>query len=90
MVESVVKAISAREAAATANEWLVSYVGDRFIAGRPPLDNRSEAWLIPILYVYPNEGPLGTVGEISVESVSGELSAHTTVEDIKRAALDQI
>ena len=73
---------------AAVNEWLISYVGDRFLAGTPAIDTQSDVWLVPILYVYPNEGPLGNVGEIAVDSVTGELSAHPSIEDIKRRALD--
>jgi len=88
MVENVVKAISARQAVATVNEWLVSYVGDRFFGGAATLDARSDLWLVPILYNYPKEGPLGTVGEISVNCLTGELSAHPSVEEIKRRTED--
>lgn len=88
MLENVVKDISARQALAAANEWLVTYVGDRFAGDTPALDSEAEAWLVPILYIYPNEGALGSVGEISVNSVTGELSAHPTIEEIKRRALD--
>ena len=88
MLENLVKDISARQAAAAVNEWLVSYVGDRFLAGTPALDTQSEVWLVPILYVYPNEGPLGSIGEIAVNSVTGELIAHPPIDEIKRMALD--
>jgi hypothetical protein len=88
MLQNVVKDISARQAAAAVNEWLVSYAGDRFLAGTPALDTQSQIWLVPILYVYPKEGPLGSVGEIAVNSVTGELSTHPPIEEIKRMALD--
>jgi len=88
MAHDLEKAISAQQAAATANEWLVSYAGDRFLAGSPELDKKSDLWLIPILYVYPKEGPLGNVGEITVNPVTGELSSHPPVEEIKSRALD--
>lgn len=88
MLENVVKDISARQVVAAVNEWLVSYAGDRFLAGTPALDAQSEVWLVPILYVYPKEGPLGSVGEIAVNSVTGELRAHPSIEEIKRLALD--
>jgi hypothetical protein len=88
MLETIIKDISARQAAAAVNEWLVSYAGDRFLAGTPALDTRSEVWLVPILYVYPKEGALGSVGDIAVNSVTGELSAHPPIEEIKRLALD--
>ena|SRR6185503_7883493 len=88
MLQNVVKEISARQATAAVNEWLVSFAGDRFLAGTPALDTQSEIWLVPILYVYPKEGPLGSVGEIAVNSVTGKLSAHPSIEEIKRVALD--
>lgn len=88
MLENVVKAISAREAVATVNEWLITYVGDRFIAGTPTLDTKSDLWVVPILYSYPNEDPLGSVGEITVNCITGELSAHPSIEEIKSRTLD--
>ena len=88
MLESVVNAISSRQVLAAVNEWLVSYAGDRFLAGTPALDTQSNVWLVPILYLYPKEGPLGSVGEIAVNSLTGELSAHPSIEDIRRRALE--
>ena len=82
MLENVVKDISARQAVAAVNEWLVSYVGDRFTAGTPALDMQSAIWFVPIMYVDPKEGALGSVGEIAVSSVTGELTAHLSVEEI--------
>ena len=70
------------------NEWLACYVGDRFLAGTPTLDTGANLWMVPILYVYPRIGPLGSVGEAAVDTVTGELSAHPSVEDLKRQALD--
>ena len=86
-MENVVQLISTRQAAAAVNEWLVSYVGDRFLAGAPTLDPKADLWRVPILYIYPQEGPLGTVGEAAVDALTGELRAHPAVEEIKRQAL---
>ena len=88
MLENVVKTISARQVTAAANDWLISYAGDRFLAGTPALDTQSDIWLVPILYIYPTEGTLGTVGEITVNSVTGELSGLPSIEELKRRALD--
>ena len=79
---------SARQSAATVSEWLVSHVGDRFLAGIPVLDAVTQLWRIPILYVYPNEGPLGSVGESTVDSLTGELLAHTPIDEIKGLATE--
>lgn len=88
MIENVVNIISARQSAATVSEWLVSHVGDRFLAGTPGLDAVTQLWRIPILYVYPNEGPLGSVGEATVDSLTGEMLAHTPIDEIKSLATE--
>jgi hypothetical protein len=88
MIENVVDVISARQSAATVSEWLVSHVGDRFLAGTPVLDAVTQLWRIPILYVYPNEGPLGSVGEATVDSLTGEMLAHTPIDEIKSLATE--
>jgi hypothetical protein len=88
MIENVVNVISARQSAATVSEWLVSQVGDRFLAGTPVLDAVTQLWRIPILYVYPNEGPLGSVGEATVDSLTGEMRAHTPTGQIKNLAME--
>ena len=88
MIENVVNVISARQSAATVSEWLVSHVGDSFLAGTPVLDAVTQLWRIPILYVYPNEGPLGSVGEATVDSLTGEMLAHTPIDEIKNLATE--
>ena len=87
-MENVVNLISIRQAAAVLNEWLASYVGDRFLAGTPTLEAQSDVWRIPILYLAPQTGPLGTVGEAAVDALTGELRLHPSVEEIKRQSLD--
>lgn len=55
MLENIVKDISARQAAAAVNQWLVSYAGDRILAGTPASDAESKVRIVPILYVYPKK-----------------------------------
>lgn len=88
MIEDVVNVISSRQAAATVSEWLVCHVGDRFLAGSPALDAVTQVWRIPIMSVYPNEGPLGHVGEATVDSLTGEMLAHTPTDEIKSLATE--
>jgi hypothetical protein len=38
MVNDVINLISVRQAGAVVNEWLICYVGDRFLANTPLLD----------------------------------------------------
>jgi hypothetical protein len=87
MVADVANLISSRQAIAVVNEWLASYVGDRFLAGGPALDSSADLWRIPILYVYPQVGPIGDVGEAAVDAMTGELCARPAISEIKRKAL---
>ena len=87
MVSNVINLISARQASATVNEWLVCYVGDRFLAGTPAFDAQASLWRVPVLYVYPNEGPLGAVAEAVVDTATGELRAQPSIEALKQQAL---
>lgn len=87
MLTDIANTISSRQATAAVNEWLVSYVGDRFLAGAPSLDANEDVWRIPILYIYPQKGPLGKVGEASVDALTGELCARPAISEIKRQAL---
>ena len=56
--------------------------------GTPTLNASVDLWLVPILYIYPQAGPLGSVGEATADALTGELRAHTSVGEIKRRALD--
>ncbi|HZS03811.1 MAG TPA: hypothetical protein VFD58_02970 [Blastocatellia bacterium] len=87
MTESEVNLVSLRQAAATVNEWLVSWVGDRFLAGTPTLDSAAETWQVPILYILPKEGPLGVVGEVIVDALTGELCHLPAADEVKQQAL---
>jgi len=88
MAVNVVNLISSRQAAATVNEWLVCYLGDRFLAGTPVFETDAEFWRVPILYVYPHEGPLGTVGEVVVDAITGEIQTQPIIDEVKRQALN--
>ena len=87
MITDIANAVSSRQAAATVNEWLVSYVGDRFLAGEPQLDSSADVWRVPILFVYPQEGPIGEAGEAAIDALTGDLCARPAISEIKRRAL---
>ncbi len=94
MIANVANLVSSRQAIVAVNEWLVSYVGDRFLAGAPELDEPADLWRIPILYIYPagiqTRTPaesLGSVGEAAVDALTGELCSRPAISEIKRKAL---
>lgn len=74
-------------ARAAANAWLIDHLPDRFAAGIPAYDPAHETWRIPVWLAYPGLEPLGPVGELGVDAVSGEVQAHTPLAQMKRQAL---
>jgi len=75
------------EARATANAWLITNLPDRFAAGIPEYDPTRNGWRIPVWLSYPDLEPLGPVGELFVDAVSGDVHAHTPIADMKALAL---
>lgn len=76
------------EARAIANEWLISHLPDRFASGIPDYDETlSGWWRIPVWLSYPQIAPLGPVGELVIEALSGKVKTHTSLDEMKNQAL---
>lgn len=75
------------EARASANAWLIAHLPDRFAAGRPDYDQTVTGWHIPVWLSYLQLEPLGPVGELIVDALSGDVRAHTPIDEMKRQAL---
>ena len=85
METAVITTVS--EARAVANEWLISHLPDRFISGIPDYDPTRSVWRIPVWLAYPQLAPLGPVGELRVDALSGQVKSHTSVDEMKDLAL---
>lgn len=77
--------VSAVQARACVNRFLLSQVGTQFCAGEPALDVLREMWRVPILLVTPGF-VAGCVGEAVVNSATQEIESHTDAEKIHAAA----
>lgn len=75
------------EARATANEWLMSHLPDRFAAGIPQYDDALAGWRIRVWLAYPGLEPLGPVGELIVDE-SGAVRTHTPLAEMKHRAIE--
>jgi hypothetical protein len=85
---SSVAITSLLEARKSANEWLINNLPDRFAAGIPSHDEKTGAWRVPVWLSYPQLEPLGPVGEIVLDEVTGDVREHTAAEIMKNSALD--
>jgi hypothetical protein len=72
MIEGQVSSITALEVQA-ANYFLLTHLGDRFVAADPALGADASMWHIPMLLAYPLIGPVGATGETLISAGSGGL-----------------
>ena len=75
------------EARAIVNEFLLNHLKDGFCAGGPTLVMFPIApvWIVPILFSYP-EKVLGTVGDIAINALTGEILGWTPLSEINKNA----
>ena len=79
--------ITAFQAQAEAGGFLDDHLPDRFCAGRPQFDAAAYLWRVPVLLSYTGLGPVGQVGEIVVSAATEKVLSHTSVQEMKAAAL---
>lgn len=84
---SSVTITTVQAARATANDWLLSNLPDRFAAGVPEYEEILQEWHISVWLSYPQMEPLGPVGELVIDEVSGGVASHTAVDEMKARAL---
>lgn len=87
MATVTIPKITALQAQAKANYFLLTRLGDRFVADDPALDASADVWRVPVLLSYAVIGPVGQAGEILVSTTSEEIVLHTPLEEMKAAAL---
>ncbi len=75
------------EAWALAHVWLMTHLPYRFTSGIPDYDQTLSGWRIPVWLSYPQLAPLGPVGELVVEALSGKVTTHTSLDEMKDRAL---
>jgi hypothetical protein len=85
MSSLVITTVSA--ARATANDWLISHLPDRFAAGIPEYDQSLQGWRIPVWLSYPQLEPLGPVGELVIGEATGGVRDHTAIDEMKTRAI---
>lgn len=86
MVANVLPTITALEAHAAANAFLLDHLPHCFTAGRPAFDQAAPAWRVPVLLAYATIGPLGKVGEVLIGAASEQILSATSFEEMKTAA----
>jgi hypothetical protein len=79
--------VTAADARAAATAWLMDHLPDRFAAGIPTYDTVHQCWHLPVWLTYPGLSPLGPVGDLWIDAVSGDVQAHTPLAQMHTRAL---
>ena len=77
--------VTAVQARARDNRFLLSQIGSQFCAGEPDFDAVKNCWRVPVLMVTPGI-IVGQVGEASVSLTTREILSHTEPEIMYVAA----
>lgn len=78
---------TAFDAEAIAGGYLLDYLPDRFSTGAPRFDKAAGVWRIPVILAYPRIGPVGEVGELTVDDSTKDVISHTPFEEMTTRAL---
>jgi hypothetical protein len=82
MAVQITPTVTALDAEAQASLFLSDHLPDRLSAGPPQLDADAYVWRVPVWLNYPVLGPLGQVGEITINAMSEEIVSHTPVDEM--------
>ena len=83
MAAQLLPQISAFEAQAAANGFLIEHLPDRYGAYEPRLEASGQVWRVAVLMTYPVVGSIGEVGEIRVSAFTAAVMSFTPPEEMR-------
>lgn len=86
MVAEILPRITAFEAQATANGFLLDHLPDRFCTDEPHFDDNEKLWRLDIVLAYPFIGSVGKVGEVAVSAYEEKVVSHTPFDEMRSRA----
>lgn len=86
MVANLNPKLTAFEAQAAANGFLLDNLPDRYGAYEPRFDPREQVWRVAVLLTYPYIGSVGQVGEICVSAFSEDIVSFTPLAEMRERA----
>ncbi len=86
MIPEVIPQLTAIEAQAAANGFLLDHLPDRYGAYDPRLESNGQVWHLSVLLTYPFIGSIGEVGEIRVSAFSEDIVSFTPLDEMRERA----
>lgn len=75
--------LTAFEAQAAANGFLLDNLPDRFCADDPQYNYATRCWVVPVILAYPVIGSIGQVGLLEISAFSVDILSHTPFDEMK-------
>lgn len=86
MVANLSPKLTAFEAQAAANGFLLDNLPDRYGAYEPRLSTHNQVWRVGVHLTYPVVGSVGEVGEIWISAFTGEVVSNTPLQEMRERA----
>jgi hypothetical protein len=86
MIPEPIPQLTALEAQAAANGFLLDHLPDRYGAYDPRLEPSGKVWRLSVLLTYPFVGSVGEVGEIRVSAFSEDIISFTPLDEMRERA----
>jgi hypothetical protein len=86
MVANLNPKLTAFEAQAAANGFLLDNLPDRYGAYEPRLEANRQVWRVAICLTYPVVGSVGEVGEIYICAFTGTVASFTPLNEMRERA----
>ena len=83
MVANLNPKLTAFEAQAAANGFLMDHLPDRFCADDPQYNYSTRCWVVPVILAYPVIGSIGQVGRLEISPFSTDVLSHTPFDEMK-------
>jgi hypothetical protein len=86
MASVTIPNITAQQAQAAVNYFLIENLPDRFTADQARFDLNDQCWHVSVVLAYPHVGAIGQVGEVRVAGETAAVVAHTSLEEMRQTA----
>ena len=83
MVANLNPKLTAFEAQAAANGFLLDNLPDHYLAIEPRLEPNRQVWRVSVVLTYPYIGSIGEVGEVRVSAFSEQIISFTPLTDMR-------
>lgn len=83
MVANLNPKLTAFEAQAAANGFLLDNLPDHYLAIEPRFEPTQQVWRVSVVLTYPYIGSIGEVGEIRVSAFSEQIISFTPLNEIR-------